>query len=678
MTKFKPKKRRQISVRLNALFVLVFLLFAALILKLGIVQIAQGDHFKEELTKTTSQVAHMDAPRGKMFDRFGHVLVDNNLELSLTYTNPGGVKAEDMLELAKEVAQLIELDVSKVRERDQREYYYTTLNEKERKKLLPKKDVKPKDEYKEIIKAIPDEVLEGLSDEENEVATIFGRMASGMTGEPQRIKQNLTEPEQHKIAERLDTLPHMDLQRDASRAYVYGSTFKQAYGRVGQIPIEDADSYLAKGYKRSDYVGTSYLEAQYEDVLRGKKAEVASTFTRQGRGPSESEIEEKLGSRGNDLELTIDMAYQQKLDEIVKSTVNANSYVGNRSAYAIVMDPKTGDILAMSGYIYDRDKKEGYHNEIGVINAAFEPGSAIKGASVLTGFETGVFSPGEGVDDKQLKFKGTQPKKSHTYLGYVNHLSALERSSNTYMFHVAMRMADYQYVPDKSFISVPHAQKVLDKVRYYFNQFGLGADTGIDLPNASSGLMGTLHQGESGKLLDMMIGQYDTYSTLQLGQYVSTIANDGVRMRPRLVQSVLEPSPDGEGGTVQMERPPEVLNRVDMSIEHIREVQKGFRLVTGSNGTAKDMRTSVNVPFAAKTGTAQVGSFYNVSFVGYAPYDDPEIAFAVIAPGVTHDKSPAAKNISKNLINDYFDLKEDRKAPKEVDEIIEEVDMSGN
>lgn len=671
-------------MRLNALFVLVFLLFAALILKLGIVQIAQGDHFKEELTKTTSQVAHMDAPRGKMFDRFGHVLVDNNLELSLTYTNPGGVKAEDMLELAKEVAQLIELDVSKVRERDQREYYYTTLNEKERKKLLPKKDVKPKDEYKEIIKAIPDEVLEGLSDEENKVATIFGRMASGMTGEPQRIKQNLTKTEQHKIAERLDTLPHMDLQRDASRAYVYGSTFKQAYGRVGQIPIEDADSYLAKGYKRSDYVGTSYLEAQYEDVLRGKKAEVASTFTRQGRGPSESEIEEKLGSRGNDLELTIDMAYQQKLDEIVKSTVNANSYIDHPSAYAVVMDPKTGDILAMSGYKKDRNTGEGYHDEIGVINGAFEPGSAIKGASVLTGFETEVFSPGGGIQDTKLEFKGTKPKGSWENLGYVNDLKALARSSNTYMFYVAMRMAGYQYSKGKAFIPLTQAQDVSDEVRYYFRQFGLGADTGIDLPAASSGYTSPLQN--SGNLLDLMIGQYDTYSTLQLGQYVSTIANDGVRMRPRLVGRVLEPASGGEErGAIQMERPPEVLNRIDMSLDHIKRVKQGFRqVVAGSNGTASSMNSKVDVPIAAKTGTAQVFANgikgENISLVGFAPYEDPEIAFAIIVPNLRQMK-PArqAQNIGIKLINDYFDLQKDRKSPKEADDkIVEEVDMSSN
>lgn len=685
-------------MRLNILFLIVFLLFSALILRLGLVQIVNGEEYEEELTHVSNQTALVDAPRGLMFDSFGNVIVDNAMELSVTYTNPGNQKQDEMLELAEKLSEYIDVDTENLRFRDKQEYFYINLEVKERQALIEDIEYAEDDEtseYQRIIDQITEEMVSHYSAEEEQIIAIFSHMLRGSNGSPQRIKQSISEEEAHVLSEHLDRLPHIDLQRDSSREYVYGDTLKTLFGSVGSIPSDDIDQYLTQDYQRSDLVGVSYLEAQYEEALRGQKAEISRTQTKQGSGPAESIVEEKQGSRGNDLVLSIDMEYQQLVDEIVEKEVTANRgrFIRDASAFAVVMNPKTGDILAMSGY-QDPTDGEASFNPLATVNNAYEFGSVVKGASVLAGMEEGVVSPGTVINDRPLEFADTPIKRSVTNHGPIDMGTALERSSNVYMFDIAMRMGDYTYNPslsrsERRLFGTSTANDVLDRSRYYFNQFGLGGPTGVDLPSESTGMVGNLL--EPGASLDFMIGQFDTYSTLQLGQYISTIANDGVRMRPRLVKEIKEPSPNGEDSVVLRQIQPEVLNTVDMSQDQINTVQNGFRrVVNGRLGTARTINT--DVPIAAKTGTAQttigVGEgdqrtsykANNVSFVGYAPYDDPEIAFAVIAPGMSvppagTSTSKIAQNISQELTNSYFDLKENRNGPEDVDSVVDEVDL---
>ncbi|RQW20017.1 penicillin-binding protein 2 [Bacillus sp. C1-1] len=688
MGESKSNKKHHVSLRLNILFLAVFLLFSALILRLGLVQIVNGEEYEEELKHVSNQTALIDAPRGIFTDRYGYPVVENSLELSVTYTNPGNQSGGDMIEIAEEVAKFITVDTENLRDRDKREYYYTKLEPQERRALIEDIDYSDEDEtteYQRMIDAISDEMIANYSEEEEQVIAIFSHMLRGTNGSPQRIKQGLTDEEAPKLAEHLDRLPNINIQRDSVREYVYGDTLKNIYGRVGSIQTESVDDYLARGYMRSDLVGNSFLEKQYEDVLRGQKAEVVRTNTREGSGPMEQLIEETPGSRGNDLVLSIDMEYQQILDDIVERQVlqNQGIFVQDASSYAVVMDPKTGDILAMSGFQKERGE-EGFSNPTGVFQNAYMAGSVVKGASVLAGLEEGVITPSTVIHDRRLEFSdGTRKASLSTTIGHVALREAMARSSNVYMFEIAMRMADFNYSPRASIFSHTKANEVLDQVKYYFHQFGLGGETGIDLPNEATGFASEGVQ-ESGNLLDFMIGQYDTYTTLQLAQYVSTIANDGVRMRPRLVTEIVEANPNGDGaGAVVRTNTPEVLNTVDMSQSDIAAVQDSFRaVVTNTNGTARGVPNNLNI--AAKTGTAQ--SFLNgrptnnLSFVGYAPYDDPEIAFAIMTPDTNVPPSGTSGNkisekIATDLTEAYYDLQDERNGPEQVDSVVEEVDL---
>jgi penicillin-binding protein A len=688
MGKNKLKKKGHVPARLNMLFFAVFILFSALILRLGMVQIVQGEDFEKIIDRTSQTTARIDAPRGLMLDRYGHTVVDNQLELSVTYTNPSrGTSSDTMLEVARDLSELIDVDTSRITERDRKDFWLLLQDRERRFELVTQEErsqlESPSEEYQLEIDRITDEHLAELSEQDERVMAIFREMSRGYANTPQRIKRGITDEEANIISEKLDQLPGIDILRDSRRNYVYGEAFRTIFGSTGSIPREQLDYFLSRGYDRSDIVGTSYLETEYEDVLRGQKAVMESITTSTG-GELERSVNEQPGQRGNDLVLTLDMEMQQKLDEIISEEINSkrNDFINERTAYAVMMDPQTGDILAMSGY---RNGKADH--QIGNVTNSFEMGSSVKGAAVLAGYHTGVISHGQTLYDRPIDLPGTPLKRSYRNMGYVNDVAALERSSNVYMFEIAMRMMGYDYGSSRSFDN----QKIMqayDETRYLFSQFGLGADTGIDLPGSSTGLQGGRTQ--PGNLLDLMIGQFDTYTPLQLVQYVSTIANDGYRVKPRLVSEIREPSVSvDEPGAILHKFEPTILNRVDMSDSDLNRVQQGFyQVMNGSQGTAAGTFRNASYNPAGKTGTAQVSvrvgqgenrtsvDGNNQILVGYAPYDNPEVAFAIIVPFTKVDnRANFAQSIGKKMLDEYFDLKEERTGPIKSDKpILEEIE----
>lgn len=242
------------------------------------------------------------------------------------------------------------------------------------------------------------------------------------------------------------------------------------------------------------------------------------------------------------------------------------------------------------------------------------------------------------------------------------------------MFNTALKIAGVDYVKNSS---LNIKQEYFDKMRYYFRQFGLGVPTGIDLPNETAGQIGK-KDNQPGFLLDYSIGQYDTYTPLQLVQYISTIANGGYRMKPQIVQEVREQTAQkDEIGKVVHSVEPIVLNKIDMKEEYINQVKEGFRKVF-QEGDGTGVRVFQKAPYkpAGKTGTAQtvyggesdIGrnekgerrECYNLTLAGYAPYDNPEVAFSVVVPWVINDKSGINSDIGKEVLDAYFELKNKR------------------
>src|SRR5699024_9292560 len=407
------------------------------------------------------------------------------------------------------------------------------------------------------------------------------------------------------------------------------------------ISEQQLNEYLAKGYSRNDRVGQSLIEAEYETVLRGSKSTARTETDNAGDIISQEQI--YSGSKGNNLILTIDMDFQDRVDDILLDVLAKRRGL-NESVYAVAIDPNNGDILAMSGKRVVDGKIQ--DDSLGVISNAYSMGSSVKAATVLSGYMDGVLTlDNNTIVDTPMRMLGSDNISSvfnRTGSVAVNDITSIQYSSNVYMAQVALRMGGYtNYQQDRT---VPiNAVNTVEKMRRYYRQFGLGSETGIDLPSEATGQQST--PDNPGKAMFLSFGQFDTYTPLQLAQYSSTIANGGIRFAPRLVSEIRETDQEtGKVGSLVQEIQPKIMNTIDVSLTVIERVQQGMYLVVnGDYGFTPGIFKSAPYVSAGKTGTAEAQywgenvarrneNVTNTTYVGFAPYDNPEIAIAVVVP----------------------------------------------
>ena len=691
----KRKKKKTIPIRLNIIFFAVFLLFSALILRLGFVQIVYGEDYKRELEKTEDVTVNTSVPRGKIYDTTGKIIVDNKAKNAITYTNTG-VKQEEMLKTAKLLAKYIKKDTKKVTERDKQDYWIiknpkeaeekvSAAEKKELQKKYTDEDEYNQQVYKLQLKRITEKELNTLTQSDLEVIAVYREFSSGYKLTPQMVKnEDVTDEELAVVSEHLESLPGVETTTDWDRMYKFKDTLKSVLGNVSSsekgLPAEKLEYYESRGYSRNDRVGTSYLELQYEDVLKGQKEKVRNKTDKSGNITSTEVIAE--GQRGNDLVLSVDMELQLKVEKIIEEELRRAKQSAGTSlldrAYVVLMDPDTGEVLSMAGKRLEKNSETGKtemtDDALGNITTTYNVGSVVKGATVLAGYKTGAISPGTVQSDTGLKIAGTPLKKSWTYMGDINDLTALQRSSNVYMFRTAIKIAGGTYAYNQP---LDLNTSAFTTMRNYYAQFGLGVRTGIDLPNEQTGFKGA--SLKPGFLLDLAIGQYDTYSNMQLAQYVSTIANGGKRMEPHIVKEIREPvSDENELGPIVETIKPKVLNTIDAKQSWIERVQLGFKMVAQTpKGTVYSALGGKSYSPAAKSGTAQ--AFYdgparsnydeppevmNLSLISYAPSDNPEVAMAVLVPWAYQGSvdNGINKNIGERVLDAYFDLKKERQS----------------
>ncbi|MDV6377909.1 penicillin-binding protein 2 [Sporosarcina sp. GW1-11] len=692
----KANHRQHIPFRMNFLFVAIFALFSLLIFRLGYLQIVKGEDYTRALERTEEIAVNTSTPRGRIYDRYGQVLIDNEAKNAITYTKTSSTTTKEMLELARKISKWIDQDTKRVTMGDKRDFWILLNPEKAAEKVskqeqidLSKNDKLSKRDIQRQINQltrdrITDEELASLTAEDLKVLAIYREMMAGYAYSPQIIKNDgVTDREFAIISERLDELPGFNTTTDWSRvkksdSAILGSTTSPLEG----IPRSHLNYFLARDYSRNDRVGRSYLESYYEDLLKGQKAIVKNIKDRTGKVIETKTVRE--GEPGKDLVLTTDSDLQQALENIVSNKLLRLKQGPNtsalESAFLVMLDPNNGEILSLVGKKVVKDESTGkwaiQDYTFGTFTSAYEVGSTVKLATMLTGYHEGAARIGEVKIDQPINVGGTYKRSLFNPNGRValNDISAIGRSSNVYMFRIAMGLGNATYRPGQG---LPIDKKAFDTFRENFASFGLGVKTGIDLPGEYTGVTGT--ETIPGKLLDFSIGQFDTYTPLQMAQYVATIASDGYRIAPRILKEIREPSPDGEVlGELVEEKPVEVLNRIKNSQPEIDQVKKGMHYVYyGNNGTASGLLAGASYDGAGKTGTAE--SFYytgnksnpviptiNLSHVGYAPSKNPQVAYSVIVPYIsTNTKrypSATASEIAREALDVFFDLKRQRSA----------------
>lgn len=676
----KKKKKSHIPFRLNLLFLIVFFSFIALISRLAYIQLVKGDEFVALVQRTETTTAKKSVPRGSIYDSQGRILVGNKPKLAINYTRPADVKASTMLEIAKKLTTLISVDASELKERDLKDYWVATNPDKvdslltaEEKKRIAKENLSTSQTYEMQLEHIPADEL-NYSDAEKQVIAIFTKMNSAYALSTVTLKnEGVTEQEVAKISERLGELRGVDVDSDWDREYPMGDMLKTILGTVSSektgLPSDKVKSLLAQGYSLNDRVGTSYLEEQYETVLSGTKTVVKSQTNTKGEVVNTTET--YPGKGGSNLVLTIDTEFQKKIEDIATKSVEEMTDPAADRVYIVVMNPKNGDVLGITG----KKKKfdENFHSTgveddaLGAINNSFGMGSVVKPATVLSGYMDGAITLEDNtIVDEPIEFEASKPKSSWFNRNgkmELTDLDALERSSNSYMIKLVMKMGGQSKYEKGGRLNINLS--LFDKLREYFAQFGLGVRTGIDLPNEGKGYNGG--SADAFAALDFAFGQFDLYTPLQLAQYMSTIANGGTRIAPRLVKEIHETSPSGGIGNLEDVVPTKIMNSIQVSKEILDHIKEGlYRVTHGENGTSATTFRTYSPQVAGKTGSDE--AFYsgpnpaytneaveNSTFISYAPYDNPEIVVAVVAP-FFKDGSPSdyAAKVGKQVYDAYF------------------------
>ncbi len=700
----KVRQRKNIAFRMNLLFLSIFILFSILILRLGYLQIVKSEEYVMALERKEEVSVNTSVPRGRIFDRDGRILVDNEPKNAITYTKTSSTTTQEMLDIAEKLALLIEQDTNRTTIGDKRDFWILNNKEEAAKKVTEKEIAKLEGDASEIQREInrltrervTDEELNSFSKHELEVLAIYREMMSGYAFSPQIIKSgDVTEEEFAAVSERLGELPGVNTTTDWERVRksyntILGTTTTPDQG----IPSEQLEYYLTRGYSRNDRVGKSFIEQYYEELLQGQKTVVKNVKDRTGKVIETKTVQE--GIPGKDLILTIDSELNSALEDIVSEKLlelkNGPNSQALNEAYLVMMNPKTGEILSLVGKRVARNKDTGKYEirdySFGTFSGAYMAGSTVKMATLLTGYQEGGARIGETKIDEGIKIANDNMKSSVFNRSYnripMNDIEAIGRSSNVYMWKTAIGIGNGTYQRGKS---LSLKSTTFDIMKNSFESFGLGSLTGVDLPGEVSGYSS---RADLSDILDYSIGQFATYTPLQLAQYVSTIANDGYRVAPKILKEVREPSPDGEiFGRVAEETPVKVLNRIKNTDEEIDRIKKGmYYTYYGPRGTARTLFKDADFKAAGKTGTAQSSAsvpnpndptkyiFYpntiNLSHVGYAPFDDPEIAYAVLIPNVSTNPgkyTQAQNDIVEAAVMKYFELKEKKEKDAEFDDV---------
>ena len=633
-------------------YILVIFLFCILGVRLISIRASKEEYQEKLLAKTEVYISGSSAPRGRILDTNGNVLVDNIGVKTIYYNKIKGINIEDEIEIAKKLADILTIDAAGTKAL--KDYWLVTnsngesLITEEEYKLLEERKLTNNDITDLKYERITEEMLNSFSDIEKKAAHIYSLMNDGYVYSKKEILKDVSESEYAKVIE--SNIPGITGELSWERIYLYGDTLKNIFGSIGLIPEERKEEYLSSGYELTDTVGLSYLEFEYEEYLKGTKAEYLVNSDNTLTLVSEEK-------RGNDLVLSIDINLQLKVEEIIKDKIILGDKYPNtdyyKDSYALVSDPNNGSILAIAGI---RRNDDGLWSDISLntINKSFTIGSAVKGATIAVGYKYGLIEMDKYITDSCVKLYLVPEKCSFKSLGRINDLTALAYSSNYYQYLIAIGLTGNTYKPN---IKLNATEEHFNIYRNMLASFGLGVKTEIDLPGEQTGIIGKTIADDL--LLNLAIGQYDTYTPVEVLQYINSLAT-GKRTALSLMKEIKL------NDDVILSNESTVLNEIELEQVYLYRIREGLKLVL-SEGTGR-IYVDKSINAAGKTGTSE--SFYDSNsdgtvdvatitstFAGYFPSDNPKFSVVVITPNISHNNGSndtmyyGASKITKDITN---------------------------
>ena len=678
MGKEKAKNDR---IRYNILTILVYIVGIVLLAQLFNLQIVHGEEYRETSNTKLTRESVLKADRGSIKDSSGTMLASVDAQYSIVLYKTK-VNNETLNTTILKLLNILSTDGDSYVDNfliDVNPYRFKLEEEESQKKWKKANNINEDataEEAFNYFKNKYDITSDNVDDIRKILAIRYEISYKGYSSTKSiEIASNISRQSLEQIKERNAEFSGVEVVETPIRVYSLGSTASHILGRIGRIESSELEEN-EDIYDQNDIIGKSGIEYVFEKYLKGTDG--VKQIDMNVDGTITDEYVSKEAVSGSDVILTIDSKLQAVTEQALADNINkiANHGFSQEdnpadAGAAVVLNVKTGEVIAMASYPdydpsafvngIDTNTWNYYINgdtkplENKAISAMYSPGSTYKMVTALAGLETGTITPKTKINDTGVfrKYNSSWKCWNRYGHGYLNVSQAIEHSCNYFFYDLGDRLG-------------------IDNLAKYSYYLGLGHKTGIELKGEIDGVLASNEIAKQenrvwnpGETISAAIGQsYNTFTPLQMAKYVAMIANRGKNLDVTIVKSIINP----DGSEVSRDEYESYVNEKlglqqenveEMSFkeENIEAILEGMRGVTSeSGGTAYSTFKNFNIEVGGKTGSAQTGvqGKTNAWFVGFAPFDDPEIAIVVFVRNGGHGSYTA--EVARDIIAQYFGM----------------------
>lgn len=682
----RSNKKSNINLRFNVLTVLVYIIGIILIAKLFDLQIIHGEEYREESNTRLTRESTLEAARGSILDRTGASLVSSQMQFSLEMYK---TKVEN------DVLNTSILNMVQVLEKYGCEYedtfpikiepYEFTISGDTLSKWKENNDLDPNITAEQAFNKFKDkyEIKNTNVQEVRKIITIRYLISQKGYSSTRAvtISDEISREAVAEFSESSDKFAGINIVVKPIRQYNEGTLASHILGYADLIRSEEYEQ-RKDTYGMNDIIGRTGIEYVFEEYLKGKNG--TKQIDMAVDGTTTAEYISKEAVAGSDIVLTLDANLQRITENALEANIQKIASGGFGTAYdakagaCVVMDVNTGDILAMASYPnynpadfvggistsnwnnYTNNEAKPLVNK--AIQNSYSPGSTFKMITAIAGLESGVITTTEKINDTGVYRKYGISMNCWYYTDYhrghglVNVSEAIEKSCNYFFYETADRMG-------------------IDELAKFAKYFGLGTKTGVELQSETAGVLANrenkqkLHPDDPnwnpGNTLNAAIGQGDNeFSPLQMAKYISMLVNGGKKIDVSIVKTIR----NADGSEVSKDEINNFVNKklgleeetssedIQINQEYLDAVLQGMKSVTSdTTGTAYVRFKDFDVSVGGKTGSAEApNDQVHAWFVGFAPFENPEIAIVVMVENGRHGNYTA--EVVRDIMEEYFGM----------------------
>ncbi len=683
----RKKNKINIKLRFNVLTILIYIVGIILIARLFTLQIIHGEEYKEQSNTRLTRESTIEAARGNFLDRTGVELVTSKMEFSLEMYK-SKVDTENLNKAILNMIQVLEKNECSYSDTFPikiEPFEYTIENEaliNWKKNNNLDDDITAEQAFYKFKNKYKIENTDDIQEIRKIITIRYLISQKGYSSTKSvTIAENIPNKAVAEFSESSEKFAGINIVTKPVREYTSGNLASHILGYASRI---DPDEYEKRKstYSQNDIIGKTGIEAVFEEYLKGKNGTKQIDMAVDGTTTAEYIAKEAVA--GSDIVLTIDANLQKITEDALVSNIQKIASGDFGKAYdakagaAVVMNVNTGEVLAMASYpdYTPSDFVGGISNENWakyrdntskpLVNKAmqnsYSPGSTFKMVTAIAGLESNTINLSTKINDTGIykKYRDFQPRcwiytDYHIGHGYLDVSGAIEKSCNYFFYETADKMG-------------------IENLVKYAKYFGLGNKTGIELPSETSGALASketwskLHpQNEPwgpGQVLQAAIGQSDNeFSPLQMARYISMLANGGQKVDVSIVKTIR----NADGSEVSREEINQFINKklgleqdntenLEINQNYLKAVLEGMKSVTSdTSGTAYIRFKDFDITVGGKTGSAEApNNQVHAWFVGFAPFEDPEIAIVVMVENGGHGNYTA--EVVRDIMAEYFGM----------------------